>query len=119
MILRFESRFPHSDTCDFIHPCAFDCRSVGVISVVSGKSAFCKKEDKNRSVPVDCKSYCRITRQTIPFKEIDMFIKKYIAQFRQFARSRTIIGIVGAVAANLAIAATVEHLTSVAALSLG
>jgi hypothetical protein len=40
-----------------------------------------------------------------------MFIKICIARFRELARSRNLIGVVGAISANAALAATIEQLT--------
>lgn len=45
-----------------------------------------------------------------------MFIKIDIARLGDFAYSRTLIGIVGAVLANVVLLASVEHIARVAAL---
>jgi hypothetical protein len=51
--------------------------------------------------------------------EINMFIDTCIARSRDFVRLRTVIGILGAVSANVILAAFIEHLTRVAAFSVG
>jgi hypothetical protein len=48
-----------------------------------------------------------------------MFIKFGIGRLADFAHSRTLIGIVGAVLANVVILASIEQITRVAAHSLG
>jgi hypothetical protein len=49
-------------------------------------------------------------------KEIDMFIKIGMARFGDSAYTRTAIGVVGAVLANLVLVGTVEHIIRAAAL---
>jgi hypothetical protein len=51
---------------------------------------------------------------TLTLKEIDMFIKIAIARLCELARSRNLIGLLGAISANAVLAATVEQLTRVA-----
>jgi ATP-dependent protease HslVU (ClpYQ) peptidase subunit len=51
-------------------------------------------------------------------KETSVLLQKYIERIQKIFRARSIIGFVGTVSANLFILAAVEHLTSVARLSL-
>lgn len=79
-----------------------------------------KEEDKKRSVYRFARSYCCNTWQMnthLP-AEMTMLLHKYIEQFFNFIRTRTIIGFVGTVSVNLFSLGAVEYLTSVVRLPL-